>query len=329
MAQDQKRTLLYPFLMMFYWNLSMHFRFILSSILLFLTVGCSSLGLLSPSNTLALDAVDMPKGDLAGLGPQQVIATRLKIDHQGEALSVVLYQPVDAPVNAPAIVFLPGLMAPDDQYESYARALASRGFIVAVRGWYSLFTSDLELAHDANILADWLITTQGVDPKKIGVAGHSMGGKDAMLAASRYGVFASVVAIDPDDNGKLSVAHGGLISLMRAPLLLIGAEVAWQASNICAPKENNYQRFFEQSSPGTVELTLKDADHVQMLDEPDRFGYSICRCGTADSRQVRIIARRATVGFFLQHLMSGPVFAKPEENQGIIRVAQNNHFMLE
>jgi len=329
MAQDHKRTLLYPSLMKFYWNLSMHLRFILSSILLFLTVGCSSLGALSPSNTLTQDAVDMPSGDLAGLGSQQVIATRLKIDHQGEALSVVLYQPVDAPVNSPAIVFLPGLMAPDDQYESYARALASRGFIVAVRGWYSLFTSDLELAHDANVLADWLITTQGVDPKKIGVAGHSMGGKDAMLAASRYGVFASVVAIDPDDNGKLSVAHGGLISLMRAPLLLIGAEVAWQASSICAPKENNYQRFFEQSSPGTVELTLKDADHVQMLDEPDRFGYSICRCGTADSRQVRIIARRATVGFFLQHLMSGPVFAKPEENQGIIRVAQNNHFMLE
>jgi len=94
---------------------------------------------------------------------------------------------------------------------------------------------------------------------------------------------------------------------------------------VCAPKEYNYQRFFEQSSPGTIELTLKDADHVQMLDEPDRFGYSICRCGTADTRQVRIIARRATVGFFIQHLMGGPAVVASQQNQGLLRVAQDNH----
>lgn len=303
-------------------------RLTLVGILFFLTAGCNStIGKLIPGNTLAMDAVGMPIGDLAGLGPQQIISTRMTIDHHGEELSVALYQPAHAPLNSPAIVFLPGLMAPDDQYESYARALASRGFIVAVRGWYSMFTTDIELAHDANLIADWLISTQNIDPKKIGVAGHSMGGKDAMLAASRYGVFASVVAIDPDDNGKLSVAHGGLISLMRAPLLLIGAEVAWQASSVCAPKENNYQRFFEQSPPGTIELTLRDADHVQMLDEPDRFGYGICRCGTADSRQVRITARRATVGFFIQHLMNGPALPKPRQSDALIRVAQDNHIM--
>jgi dienelactone hydrolase len=302
-------------------------RLSLAGILFFLTVGCSSTGKIIPSNTLAMDAAGMTIGDLAGLGPQQIISTRMTIDHQGEELSVALYQPAHAPLNSPAIVFLPGLMAPDDQYESYARALASRGFIVAVRGWYSMFTTDIELAHDANLIASWLISKQRVDPKKIGVAGHSMGGKDAMLAASRYGVFASVVAIDPDDNGNLSVAHGGLISLLRAPLLLIGAEVAWQASSVCAPKENNYQRFFEQSPPDTIELTLRDADHVQMLDEPDRFGYGICRCGTADSRKVRITARRATVGFFVQHLMDGPALPKPLQSEALIRVAQDNHVM--
>ena len=306
----------------------MYPRLILSGIFFFLTVGCNSLGKLTPSETLAMDVVDMPAGDLAGLGPQHIISTRMTINHQGEQLPVALYQPAHAPLNSPAIVFLPGLMAPDDQYESYARALASRGFVVAVRGWYSLFTTDVELAHDANLIADWLISTQNIDPKRIGVAGHSMGGKDAILAASRYGVFASVVAIDPDDNGKLSVAHGGLISLMRAPLLLIGAEVAWQASSVCAPKENNYQQFFEQSPPGTIELTLKDADHVQMLDEPDRFGYSICRVGTADSRQVRITARRATIGFFVQHLMGGPTLPIQKGGEALIRVAQNNQIMV-
>jgi hypothetical protein len=114
-----------------------------------------------------------------------------------------------------------------------------------------------------------------------------------------------VVAIDPDDNGNVSVVHS-LLAGLKATLLLIGAEVAWQASSVCAPLATNYLRFFERTPAGTVELTLRDADYVQMLDEPDRFGYGRCRSGTADSRQVCITARRATVGFFVQHLQGGP-----------------------
>ncbi len=301
----------------------MPLKLIFASAFISLAMGCSTLGQLSPSATLANDAVDMITDDLAGPGPKEVTSTRMNIIHQGESMSVTLYQPNYAVKNAPAIVFLPGRMATDDQYESYARALASRGFIVAVHGWYSLFKSDIELAHDAEVMADWLISAYAVDAKKIGIAGHSMGGKDAVLAASQSGLFNSVVAIDPDDNGNVSVVRGYVASL-RAPLLLIGAEVAWQAASVCAPKENNYQRFYEQAPSGTVELTLKGADHVQMLDDPERFGYGICRCGTADTKQVRITARRATVGFFVQHLMNGAVLASPHPRDGLIRVAQNN-----
>jgi hypothetical protein len=306
---------------MLHWILRILPSLILAGILLFLAFGCNRIGILIRSDTLVMDAIDMSKGDLAGPEPQQVVSTRILVSHQGENLEVALFQPTHSSVLAPAIVFLPGRMASDDQYESYARALASRGFIVAVRGWYSLFTSDLELARNAKVLADWLVKAHGVDPKKIGVAGHSMGGKDAVLAAAQYSVFAGVVAIDPDDNGKVSVVHG-LLSSLRPPLLLIGAEVAWRASSVCAPKATNYQRFFERAPPGTLELTLRDADHVQMLDEPDRFGYGICRCGTADSRLVRITARRATVGFFVHHLMGGPSLPTLPPNQAIIRVAQ-------
>ncbi|MDD5410041.1 MAG: hypothetical protein PHF31_01275 [Methylobacter sp.] len=302
-------------------NYQFFFRFILVTSLLLLDVGCNGLLKQQPVDKLATDAAGMLEGDLAGPGLQQVDATRVEVLNQGESLEVVLYKPIRMLTPAPAIVFLPGRMATDDQYESYARALASRGFVVAVRTWYSLFRSDLELAYDAKVIADWLIQDQGVDPRKIGIAGHSMGGKDAVLAAAKYSGFASVVAIDPDDNGNVSVVHG-LLAGLKAPLLLIGAEVAWQASSVCAPLATNYLRFFERAPPGTIELTLRDADHVQMLDEPDRFGYGICRSGTADSRQVRITARRATVGFFLQHLQGGPALPKPTSSQAMIRVAQ-------
>jgi dienelactone hydrolase len=300
-------------------------RFILGTCLLLLTTGYNAVWEQPALDTLAADAIAMTQGDLAGLGPQPVDSSRVEVPDQDESLEVVLYKPAHPQTLAPAVVFLPGRMATDDQYQSYARALASRGFVVAVRTWYSLFRTDLELAYDAKVMADWLVKAQGADPKRVGIAGHSMGGKDAVLAAAQYGGFASVVAIDPDDNGNVSVVHGLLASL-KAPLLLIGAEVAWRASSVCAPLATNYLRFFEQAPAGTVELTLRDADHVQMLDEPDRFGYGICRSGTADSRQVRIIARRATIGFFLQHLQGGPALSKPTSSQATIRVAQTYPF---
>jgi dienelactone hydrolase len=269
---------------------------------------------------LAADALALAAGDPAGPGPQPVAAERLDVEHEENSVPVMLYRPARVAAPPPAVVFLPGRMAPDDQYESYARGLASRGFVVAVRGWYSPFRTDAELARDASVIADWLVRALGADGRRIGVAGHSMGGKDAVLAAVRDGRFAGVVAIDPDDNGELSVARG-LVGSLRAPLLLIGAEVAWQAASVCAPKATNYQRFFERAPAGTIELTLRDADHVQMLDEPDRFGYGICRCGTADSRRVRVAARRATVGFFVQHLQAGPALAPPSPEDALLRIA--------
>ena len=269
---------------------------------------------------LIQDAKTLSAHDPAGLGTDQVVLERVTLEDHDEGLEIALYQPVNAHSPLPAVVFLPGLFATDDQYQSYAQALASRGFVVAVRDWYSFLRSDHELARDASVIADWLMNTGKAAEGRIGVAGHSTGGKDAILAALEDRRFAAVVAIDPDDYGTPSVARGP-VSHLQVPLLLIGAEVAWQGPDICAPKETNYQRFFERAPPGTIELTLRDADHVQMLDDPDRFGYDICRYGTADSRLVRITARRATVRFFVQHLQGGAAMPAPPAAQGFLRVA--------
>jgi dienelactone hydrolase len=282
--------------------------------------GCGITGPVAPAGgALGGDARMVEVGDLAGPGAQAVLEEQVSVEQSGRTLDMLIYRPVGVRSGA-AIVFLPGLMASQDQYESYASALASRGFTVAIHEWYSPFTSDLELARDAEAMADWLVRAEGADQRRIGAAGHSMGAKDAVLAASWSDRFAGVVAIDPDDAGEYSVVKGPLAQL-RAPLLLIGAEVAWRAPKICAPKETNYERFFERAPAGTLELTLRDADHVQMLDEPDRFGYGICRCGSADSQQVRIASRRATVGFFVQHLQGGPVFHDPPSRQASLRMA--------
>ena len=69
----------------------MHLKLIITGIVLILIAGCSNLRQLTSNNTLAIDTAHIPNGDLAGLGPQQIKATRLLIDHQGKTLSVALY----------------------------------------------------------------------------------------------------------------------------------------------------------------------------------------------------------------------------------------------
>ena len=254
-----------------------------------------------PGTALSRDAARLAKTDLASPGPEVVTGEGLDLGR----VSIALYRPTSLHGRAPAVVFLPGLMAPEWQYESYARDLASRGFVVAVRGGYGPFESEVVLKNDASFIAEWLVGKGLADPSRIGVAGHSRGAKDAVWAAADDARFRAVVALEPDDQGDVTVAKGA-IKKLRAPLLLVGAEVAWRGWQICCPREHNYQRFFERAPAGTVELTLRDADHVQVMDNPDFPGQQICRVGTADSFVVRTLARRAFVGFFTQHLAGGP-----------------------
>ncbi len=281
---------------------------------------CVRVGPLAPGTgaTLAADALRLRTGDAAGPGPERVTAEGVDLGR----LSIVLYRPEHLDGHAPAVVFLPGLMAPERQYESYARALASRGFVVAVRGGYGPFMSEVSLKRDASFIADWLVSSKLVDASRIGVAGHSRGAKDAVWAAADDPRFHAVVALEPDDQGSISVSRGPLRSL-RAPLMLIGAEVAFRGWGVCCPREHNYQRFFERAPAGTVEIAVHDADHVQVMDNPDFPGQQICRVGTADSFTVRTIARRALVSFFAEKLANAPAADLALGDAATMRVKAN------
>jgi dienelactone hydrolase len=225
----------------------------------------------------------------------------VEIEVHTTELDLLLVVPYPMKRNLPAVVFLPGLMADVDQYQSYAEDLAARGILVAIHPWYSLLMPDVELAQNAKRISEWLTATLRVDGARIGIAGHSMGAKDAVLAQGLYGGFEAIVAIDPDDSGEVSAIEPYTRSL-TIPLLLIGAELGWDAPDFCAPMDKNYQRFFEQSPPGTLEMTLIGADHVLMLDDPERLGYNLCRSGWADPASVHAEALTAMGLFFEEHL---------------------------
>jgi dienelactone hydrolase len=265
--------------------------------------GCARFGNLGSGTgaLLARDTARLPAGDPGRPGRYGVEAVGWNFRFEGGAVPVVLYSPVGLRGRAPAVVFLPGRASPEDEYESYGRLLASHGFVVLVRGGYGFFHADDVLVREIRAMATWLGNRPNVDPARLGVAGHSMGGRNAIVAAAQDARFRAVVGIDPGSPTARPVIER-VVGTLRVPLLLIGAEVGWRAMSICSTRETNYEQYFRNAPPGTVELELRGADHVQLMDEPDRFGMFICRSGTADSRMVRTLSRRATTGFLLEHL---------------------------
>lgn len=265
--------------------------------------GCARYGRLASGlgEVLQRDLAQACSDELGLPGAAEVQAEGLALPR----FPIVLYRPREIVGRAPAVVFLPGRFAPEEQYESYARALASRGFVVAVRGRYSWFYGDLELRRDAIELGEWLRARSDVDPMRVAVAGHSMGGRDAIWAAADDPRFAAVVAIDPGTIVKLPRAPD-VLARLRAPLLLVGADLAWRGWEFCGRLGTNYVAYFESAPLGTLLLEIHGADHVQVMDVPDSFGYAVCRVGTADSARVRRAARGATVQFLAERLQGAP-----------------------
>jgi dienelactone hydrolase len=266
---------------------------------------CARLGFLGNGlgQTLTADLRRMPAEDPAAPRSDDVVA--IGLEPPGAGFAFTLYRPRRLHGRAPGVVFLPARFAPEPLYESYGRLLAARGFVVVVRAQYSWFDADESLMQNTLWMADWLRRSGLVNPDQIAVAGHSMGGRVAIMAAVADPRFRAVVSIDPGGDRSYPVINN-LVPRLRAPLLLIGAEVAWRGWNICAPRETNYQRFFEHSPPGTVELTILGADHVQLTDDPEIIGMGMCRVGTADSLMVRFVSRRATVLFIEEHTLGRP-----------------------
>jgi dienelactone hydrolase len=266
---------------------------------------CTRLGNLGDGlgDVLTKDARRIAPEGAAAPGPHPVTAQGRHVGDWEDGFPIVLYRPADVTGPQPAIIFLPGRSAPEQFYESWGRALASRGFVVAMRGYYGFFRTDPELKVDARKIADWLVKEQVADPQRMGITGHSMGGKTSIMVALEDPRFRAVVALDPDENGYTHVARGPIANL-RAPLLVIGMEYAIRAhSRLCATEKGNYRFFWEHAPPGTMELTVAGADHMQVMDDSDYPGMGICRVGTNDSVRVRTLARAASVSFFERHLL--------------------------
>lgn len=253
-----------------------------------------------------------PYGPYQVDGPHAVSTGRESLSTGGGTVEVNLWVPSTAGPH-PVVVLAPGYLQPAAAYAPYGRRLASHGMVVVIRDDPGAFTATTDVAADivstvttglpaANADSQSLLFGQ-VDLSRVGLAGHSRGGKATLLAAEGGldGLVLGWFGLDPVDSAVLS---GGAmardhIGELAIPLAFLGAEV----SSTCSPPADNFAVLYDLATSPALLLTGLGAGHTQLEDPAACFSCAGCTPqGTADGAVVLAYAVRYLTAFFAREL---------------------------
>ncbi|EEF45238.1 chlorophyllase-2 [Ricinus communis] len=214
----------------------------------------------------------------------------------------------------PVLIFLHGYLLYNSFYSLLIQHVASHGFIVIAPQLYTVAGADSadEIKCTAAI-TNWLskglhhVLPPHVQPKlsKLGLAGHSRGGKAAFaLALQKAGIstalkFSALIGVDPVDGmdkGKqtpppvLTYTPHSFDLDMAA--MVIGSGLGEVKRNPmfppCAPKGVNHEDFFKECKKPAYYFVVKDYGHLDMLDDDTngiRGKATYCLCVNGKSRE--------------------------------------------
>ncbi|WP_430782913.1 alpha/beta hydrolase family protein [Actinoplanes sp. G11-F43] len=167
-----------------------------------------------------------------------------------------IYAPTDTSAGTfGAVVIAPGFTARKSSMAWLAPRLATQGFVVF--NIDTVTTSDQPASRGRQLLAaaDFLTRQSSVrariDPNRVAVAGHSMGGGGALEAARSRPELAAAIPLTPFNLAKR-------FGDVTVPTLVIGAE-----ADTVAPVRNHSEPFFQSlpAAPGKGYLELNNASH--------------------------------------------------------------------
>lgn len=270
-----------------------------------------------------------------GVSPDEVgpyafaeVAAELKDEARDRTMGLLVFYPVaesDVPITGvPLIVFNHGFLLSAEGYRSYGEHLASHGFAVALPTFPMTFFNvhHVRLAEDVRFVIDYCVAATAnvdhplfgvIDASRIGVSGHSLGGKLSLLEAITDVRIDAAAVLDPVDVGNPifndlrrypSVAPE-LMPELKIPLLIVGAELGSEMVTFspCAPEDENYQRYFEAANPPATEVTQLDVGHAQYVDEGVEGAASTCAVGDVPDAWVRSSTAAYITAFFLANLL--------------------------
>jgi dienelactone hydrolase len=231
--------------------------------------------------------------ELTHRGPYQVLRGDLAL----VGLPGLVYTPREG-FGLPAVAFGHGWLQPPDRYVGLFRHLASWGIVVAAPGTQRgplassrLFAADLRTALDVCTgvrLGDGSIS---VSPEHLGLAGHSMGGGAAVLAAaddSRVRAVATLAA------SQTKPSASDAASRCSMPSLHLAGE-----ADIVAPRVG-HARLIAANWAGDAQLrVLPKVDHMGFAEGRHWTGLLIP--GSSNHGALRV-ARTLLTAFFLVHI---------------------------
>ncbi|MBL8920279.1 MAG: dienelactone hydrolase family protein [Myxococcaceae bacterium] len=286
-------------------------------LLLLVLAGCGPMGT-GPPAPLTPGAVFLSRGDPFLPGPLEVTQRDLREGELGAPKPVRVTAPT-TPGTYPVVQFQHGFLSDRRTYDEILGHLASHGFVVVAP---QLYPADgvplgkmtaLEEAKAAKQVADWAqafaaaVMGSAADPRPLGVAGHSRGGKVTWLLTAQLGQPArGIVGVDPVDGrgGPLLSAQPEALPgpLDTAPPSLV---VGMALGGACAPEGDNFQHFFDRTTPPTRLLLVKNQGHADMLDA-DVGTAGLCAEGP-DRKETRRVTGGALAAFFRWRLQDDEV----------------------
>jgi len=155
-----------------------------------------------------------------------------------------------------AVVFAPGFLANSSHYSWLTQRIASHGFVVLAINTNGSLDNAASRGQQLLAARTWLLNSSSVtdrlDPSRIAVAGHSMGGGGSLEAANVLAGLRAVVPMQPF-NSSWTNWNG-----ITAPTLIIGSD-----GDTTAAVATHAIPFF-QSIPGTTQkayIELRNALH--------------------------------------------------------------------
>jgi dienelactone hydrolase len=158
----------------------------------------------------------------------------------------VIYYPKDARRTYGGIAMVPGFTGFWSSISWMGPRLASQGFVVI--GIETLYLTDATAARGRQLLAalDYLTkrspVRSRVDPSRLGIAGHSMGGGGVLEAARKRTSLKAVIPLTPYHADKSWPE-------IRSPILIVGGEADFvtEASTNAVPLYNGLVRAHEKA----------------------------------------------------------------------------------
>ncbi|KAH6821617.1 chlorophyllase 2 [Perilla frutescens var. hirtella] len=220
----------------------------------------------------------------------------------------------------PVLLFLHGYLLSNSFYSQLLQHISSHGFIVVAPQLYTIAGPDTneEIKATAEI-TNWLAQELGhllpphVEPNlaKLGLAGHSRGGKVAFALALNKSSpaslkFSALIGVDPVDGmdrGKQTpppvltyTPHS--FNLDGIAVLVIGSGLGEVRRNPffppCAPKGVNHEDFYNECCKPAHYFVAKDYGHLDMLDDVTKglrgkTTYCLCKNGEARGPMRRFV----------------------------------------